>query len=92
MDQSSQHLSSQDSSLDLTVPGHRVRIKKLNGGRHFISRATGIGFTPGASVVVVQNYKLGPLIVFLRDTQVAIGRGEARKIIVGAESTSCQMQ
>jgi len=91
MKQNSQDLSSQDLSLDRTGTGHRVRIKKLNGGRHFISRATGIGFTPGAMVVVLQNYKMGPLIVYLRDTQVAIGRGEARKIIVGAESTSCQI-
>ncbi|SCY60365.1 FeoA family protein [Desulfoluna spongiiphila] len=83
--------NSQELSLDRTGTGHRVRIKQLNGGRHFISRATGIGFTPGALVVVLQNYKVGPLIVYLRDTQVAIGRGEARKIIVGKEPTSCRI-
>jgi Fe2+ transport system protein FeoA len=31
---------------------------------------------------VIQNYGHGPIIVNLRDTRVALGRGEAGKILV----------
>lgn len=31
---------------------------------------------------MVQNFARGPLIVALRDTRLALGRGEAEKILV----------
>lgn len=44
-----------------------------------------LGFTPGTRVTVIQNYGHGPLIVRVRDTRVALGRGEAEKILVRRE-------
>jgi Fe2+ transport system protein FeoA len=41
-----------------------------------------LGFTIGVSVTVVQHYRHGPLIVQVRDTRVARGRGEAHKVLV----------
>ena len=41
-----------------------------------------MGFTPGARLRVIQNRGRGPLIVAVRDTRVALGRGEAEKILV----------
>ena len=58
-------------------------VQDLNGGRDFVSRAVALGFTPGTEVAMVQNFRRGPLIVVVRDTHVALGRGEARKIQVG---------
>ena len=55
-------------------------VQDLNGGRGFVSRAVALGFTPGTEVAMVQNFRRGPLIVVVRDTHVALGRGEARKI------------
>ena len=55
-------------------------VQGLNGGRGFISRAVALGFAPGTSVEMVQNFRRSPLIVVVRDTHVALGRGEARKI------------
>ncbi|HEC36417.1 MAG TPA: ferrous iron transport protein A, partial [Anaerolineae bacterium] len=52
----------------------------LNGGRGFVSRAVALGFTPGTEVTMVQNFRRSPLIVVVRDTHIALGRGEARKI------------
>jgi ferrous iron transport protein A len=54
----------------------------MKGGHHFLSRLASLGFTPGAQLKVVQNYGHGPIIVNLRDTRVALGRGEAAKILV----------
>ncbi|MEA3349331.1 MAG: FeoA family protein [Chloroflexota bacterium] len=58
-------------------------VQDLNGGRGFVSRAVALGFTPGTEVAMVQNFRRGPLIVVVRDTHVALGRGEAKKIQVG---------
>jgi ferrous iron transport protein A len=69
-------------TLDQLDAGESRTIKGLNGGQHFISRATAIGFTPGAAVEAVQNYRRLPLIVFLRDSLIAIDRSEAKRIIL----------
>lgn len=69
-------------SLDLLETGKIAFIKDLIGDQGFISRASATGFTPGTQLKMVQNFRKGPLIVFLRDTQVALGRKEAKKIMV----------
>lgn len=69
-------------TLDQLASGMMGMITALNGGKTFIARATAIGFTPGTEVSVVQNYRSLPLLVHLRDTQVAIDRNEARRIEV----------
>ena len=60
----------------------RGTVAELHGGRHFVSRLATLGFTPGAELVVVQNFGRGPLIVRVRDTRIALGRGEAERIYV----------
>jgi ferrous iron transport protein A len=56
----------------------------MGGGHHFVSRLASLGFTPGTRLRVIQNYGHGPIIVSLRGTRVALGRGEAGKILVEA--------
>ena len=73
-------------SLDQVQSDGAACIENLTGDREFISRATGRGFTPGTSLKVLQNLKKGPLIVYLRNTQIALGRNEAKKIIVKREN------
>ena len=70
------------TSLSAVRGGEVVRIRTLQGGHHFLSRLASLGFTPGARLRVVQNYGHGPIIVNVRDTRVALGRGEAEKILV----------
>ena len=70
------------TSLIAVRSGELVRIQTLRGGHHFMSRLASLGFTPGARLRVVQNYGRGPIIVNVRDTRVALGRGEAEKILV----------
>jgi ferrous iron transport protein A len=57
-------------------------IVSLNGGRGFVSRLAALGFVPGAHISMVQNYGRGPLIVLIQQARVALGRGEAARIIV----------
>jgi ferrous iron transport protein A len=69
-------------SLSAVRTGASVHIRSVRGGRHVLSRLASLGFTPGARLRVIQNFGRGPIIVELRDTRVALGRGEARKILV----------
>lgn len=72
-------------ALSAVNSGELVEIKRMAGGHHFLSRLASLGFTPGARLRVVQNYGRGPIIVNVRDTRVALGRGEAEKILVGQD-------
>ena len=78
--------------LSTVATGESVQIRSMDGGHTFLSRLASLGFTPQARLRVVQNYGHGPIIVVLRDTRIALGRGEASKIIVdripGAERGS----
>jgi Fe2+ transport system protein FeoA len=85
---SHQKSSAQDSvSLralcELPVGGHGI-IRQLHGGRQFCARIAAPGFTIGAEVVIIKNFGRGPIIAAVRDTQVALGRFEADRILVKA--------
>jgi Fe2+ transport system protein FeoA len=62
--------------------GHAGIVRRLEGGRSFLSRLTCLGFTAGALVTVLQNHGHGPLIVSLLGAHIALGRSEARQIQV----------
>lgn len=57
-------------------------IVDLSGGRSFMARLLALGCSPGAEVKVVHNSGHGPLIVSVRGTRVALGRGEAERLLV----------
>jgi ferrous iron transport protein A len=58
------------------------QIVELKGGKDFHSRMASLGITKGAAIKVLQNYGKGPIIVIVRNTRIALGRGEANKILV----------
>jgi ferrous iron transport protein A len=64
------------------APNEAGIVQYLAGGRGLTSRLATLGFTPGARVTMVQNFERGPIIVTVRGTRIALGRGEAQKIIV----------
>jgi ferrous iron transport protein A len=76
--------SATENRVDLGAvrAGELVHIRQVQGGRTLLSRLASLGFTPGAPLRVIQNFGRGPIIVALRDTRVALGRGEASKILV----------
>jgi ferrous iron transport protein B len=63
-------------------PGKKAVIRRLEGGRSVLSRLAAMGFTPGAVVTVLRSSDHGPLLVSLRGSRVALGRGEAAHIFV----------
>lgn len=70
------------TKLSAVRGGESACIRGLAGGQAFLSRLAPLGFTPGARLRVIQNLGHGPLLVAVRDTRVALGRGEADKILV----------
>jgi ferrous iron transport protein A len=69
------------SLTDLSMDHHGT-ILAFNIGTVEATRLVSLGFTPGAEVSMTQNYGRGPLIVTVRGTRVALGRGEAAKIVI----------
>ena len=66
------------------APGDVGIVQSLSGGHGFVTRLAALGFTLGTEVTMVQNFGHGPIIVIVRDTRIALGRGQARKVqIVG---------
>jgi ferrous iron transport protein A len=72
-------------TLNNLAPGEMGVVHKLVGGWGFTSRLATLGFTPGAKLTMVQNFGRGPLIVNIRSTRIALGRGEAAKVVVTKE-------
>jgi ferrous iron transport protein A len=68
--------------LSALAPGKAGVVSRLAGGAGFMSRLAALGFTPGATLTMVQNFGRGPLIVSIRGTRIALGRGEAAKVYV----------
>ncbi|MCR5510195.1 MAG: ferrous iron transport protein A [Lachnospiraceae bacterium] len=57
-------------------------ISGLKGDTRFMSRITSIGLTPGCRVSVIKNDKNRPLLVYSRDTMIALNRNECEGISV----------
>ena len=62
--------------------GEEEIISAINGDTRYISRVTSIGITPGCRVKIVKNDKNRPIIVFTRDTMIALNSTESRNIEV----------
>ena len=57
-------------------------IASVNGDARFVSRITSIGITPGCKVTIVKNEKHRPLLVYSRDTMIALNCKECENITV----------
>lgn len=57
-------------------------ITGIGGDPRFMSRITSIGLTPGCPVTVIKNEKNRPLLIYSRDTMIALNRSEGELIEV----------
>ncbi|MGB3477679.1 MAG: FeoA family protein [bacterium] len=73
------------TTIDLSqmVAGQTGRIISFNGGRGLVQRLESMGIRLGVQITKVSGQLMrGPVVVRLGNTQVAIGFGMARKILV----------
>ncbi len=61
--------------------GHEAIVYSLAGGKNFSSRLAGMGVVPGVRIKVLRKSG-GSVIIFASGTRVALGTGEANKILV----------
>ncbi|MBP7653180.1 transcriptional repressor [Candidatus Dependentiae bacterium] len=62
--------------------GKTVKFKDIEGGDLLKSRLSHLGFVPGEKIIVISNSGVGPVIVEIKGSRLALGAGESSKIMV----------
>ena len=62
--------------------GETVRLVTIQGGTQIRRRLADMGLSTGMEVKVITGIASGPIILSVKDSRLAIGRGMAEKIIV----------
>jgi len=70
--------------LSMLSEGEQGKIVSIMGGRGLTRRLAELGFNPG-TIVKVLRATSGPMVVLLRESRIAIGKGVAMKIFVEVE-------
>lgn len=65
-------------------PDQNGTVRGIGGDAHFLNRITAIGITEGTKFQTVRNDKKMPVLVYLRETLIAINRVDAERIEVEA--------
>ena len=68
--------------LSQAKSGELVRVKEILGGQRAVTRLREMGLVEGALVKVIDKPIIGPIIVEVNGTKIALGRGMAKKVIV----------
>jgi Fe2+ transport system protein FeoA len=69
-------------TLSDLLSGEQATLLQLSLTKAASNRLVSFGFTPGVEISMMQNYGRGPLVVNVRGMRVALGRREARSILV----------
>jgi ferrous iron transport protein A len=64
--------------------GQFYKIRKISGDVRFLSRVTSVGLTPGTRVEILRSAGGLPVLLYARDTMLAVNRREARQIEMDA--------
>ncbi len=63
-------------------PDQNGVIRSIGRDAHFLNRITAIGVTEGTEFQTVRNDKKMPVLIYLRETLIAINRADAERIEV----------
>ncbi len=59
-------------------------VREIMGGRGATRHLEDMGFSPLARVLVLKSCPPGAMLVLVKDSRIALGRGMAMKILVGS--------
>ncbi len=62
-------------------PGEEVTLIDIDGGRGIRSKLYSMGLVPGVSLRILSRNGSGPVMIAVKDSKLAIGRGMAEKIM-----------
>lgn len=57
-------------------------VSGISGDPRFVGRITSIGLTPGCHISIVKNDRNRPILLYSRDTMIAVNRKECEGIEV----------
>jgi ferrous iron transport protein A len=72
----------QGMPLAMARPGELLSVIGLRAGWGLQRRLADMGLTPGVQIRVINSQMSGPVIIDLRGSRIALGRGVAQKILV----------
>ncbi|MBU1166950.1 ferrous iron transport protein A [Patescibacteria group bacterium] len=61
--------------------GTKIKVHCVECGQNFKKRLCEMGLYDGSEVEVLKNDGLGPILLKIFDSKIALGRGEAEKIM-----------
>ncbi len=59
-----------------------AKLKTLGNDRHFVNRITSIGMSEGVDFEVIKNDRKMPVLIYVRETLLALNRNDCEKIEV----------
>ena len=71
--------------LTETRPDQYGVISRISGDAHFMNRITAISVTEGTAFQTVRNDRKMPVLLYLRETLIAVNRMDAERIEVEAQ-------
>ncbi len=71
--------------LAMLPENEEAKVVEVRGGRGLVRRLSELGFTPGTSVKVLFSNSPGPVVIDVRGSRIALGRGLLMRIIVDSE-------
>ena len=77
-----QQTSNEVIPVTLVSENQIVRLARIDGGASLRKRLTDLGLVPSGDFKIVKNSHFGPIVLELKDARIAIGRGEAKQILV----------
>jgi len=73
--------------LSRAAPGERVIILSVRAGWGLQRRLADLGMTPGVEVTVISSGRPGQVVIEVRGSRLALGRGVASKVMIRAAGT-----
>lgn len=88
VDEHLHHIMKHGEDLRTAMPlaflseGVEGEIVGFRGGKGLVRRLVDMGFTPGTKVKIMSSHHPGPILVEVKGSKIALGRGVTMKIIV----------
>ena len=68
--------------LAMASEGEIVKIISVRGGRSVMQRLADLGLIPGTSIKIIKSMGNGPLLLEVKGSRIALGRGISMKLFV----------
>ena len=68
--------------LSSVEAGRKVRLVEIKAGRALRERFAALGLLPNVEIVVIRNENRGQIIISVKDSRIALGRGMTNNVYV----------